>query len=88
MANQDDFVRVAPDSTGKLVDMGTRQSLATDPTTGLPGTTVKVQRAEMVGESGDAIIELNENTKKLLAVMRAVLFVLSDGNVTEEQFLE
>lgn len=80
MDTTDGYVQVAPDNTGKKIDMGQRQSIAAD--------LVHVQRAEMVGPAAEALKELNEVMKQQLAVMRAILFVLGDGSVEEEQFYD
>ena len=77
--SQDSFVQVAPDSTGKQVDMSLVQTAI---------GSVQRQRAEIVGDPADALNTLNENIRRLLAVQRALLAFLSNGEVTEEQFLD
>lgn len=79
MATPEGVVQVAVDGAGKMIDMGRRQSTAADD--------VYVQRAELVGDPAECMREINETMKRQLAVMRAILYVLSDGDVSEEQFL-
>jgi hypothetical protein len=80
MSGQDSYVQVAPDSTGKLVDMevvGTAAGL------------VYRQRAVMVGDPADALQQLLTLNQQQLAVLRAILATLSgtsNSPVAEEDF--
>jgi hypothetical protein len=76
----DSYVQVAPDSTGKKVDMSQVATSA--------GDVILRQRAELVGDPAAAILEMNETLKKVLAVQRGILFALTSGDVDEEAFLD
>lgn len=83
----DTFVQVAPDSSGKRVDMGLVDTGAVDST----GTVQRVyrQRAEITGDVADALLAVNQTLKQILAVDRAILAVLSsvsNSPVSEEDF--
>ena len=65
----DSFVRVAPDSTGKNVDMELVQTSS--------GTAIQSQRARLVGDSQDFIHQLYLINCQQLAVLRAVLATLA-----------
>lgn len=74
------FVQVAPDSTGKKVGM--EQVVLSD------GTTAYLQKALIVGDAADALLAMSDTMKMQLAVMRGILFALTNGDVTEEMFLD
>lgn len=76
----DGFVQVAPDSTGKTVDMKLIRTVA--------GDSIYRQRAELSGSAADAILALDDTARKQLAVLRGILFALTNGEVTEEMFLD
>lgn len=76
----DAYVQVAPDSTGKQVDMSQVSTAA--------GATIYRQRAEITGDVADAILAMNATMKLQLAVLRGILFALTNGDVTEETFLD
>lgn len=80
METADDYVQVAPNSTGEKVDMGEVRTLS--------GDTILRQRAELKGSAAEALLSIDATTKLQLAVLRAILFALTNGDVTEEQFLE
>lgn len=75
----DSYLQVAADGAGKQVDMTLLRTLA--------GDTIYRQRAELIGPPADALLELNAEAKIQTALLRAILFVLSNGDVTEDQFL-
>lgn len=79
MSTPDGYVQVAPDSTGKQIDMGQVATSA--------GDTLYRQRAEIVGDVGAAILELLDTNKTQLAVLRGILFALTNGEVTEDNFI-
>lgn len=64
MAN-DSFVQVAPDSSGKQVDM---ESLTTG-----AGAPLYRQRAVLVGDSADVLFQILSVQQRQLAVLRALL---------------
>lgn len=74
------FVQVAPDSTGKKVGM--EQVVLSD------GTTAYLQKALIVGDAADALLAIKDAMRIQTAVLRGILFALTNGDVTEEQFLE
>lgn len=74
------YVQVAPDSTGKKVGM--EQVTLSD------GTTAYLQKALIVGDAADALLYIAEQMKIQTAVLRGILFALTNGDVTEEQFKE
>lgn len=76
----DGVLQVAPDSTGKKV--------ATDKTLASDGSEIHIQKAEIVGEAANDIAEIKETMKLQLAVLRGILFALTNGDVTEDQFLD
>jgi hypothetical protein len=75
----DAFVQVAPDSTGKQVDMAQVTTLA--------GTVIYRQRAELTDPVASAILEMNATMTLVLANLRGILQVLSSGDVTEDNFI-
>lgn len=77
---QESFVQVAPDSTGKKVEMV--QVVLSD------GTTAQVQKAIIAGDVADAILAMREELRIQTAVLRGILFALTNGDVTEETFLD
>ena len=81
--SQDAFIQVAPDSTGKLVDMGL---VGTTASTGV----IYRERAELVGDAADALSQLLDVSKKQLAVFRCLLAHQNCKNNTpfaEDDFL-
>lgn len=75
------YVQVAADGAGKKVAM--------DQQTDSNANTVYLQKALMVGAPADAVDQLLDLNRQQLAVLRAILRVLTDsGNsrVTEEDF--
>lgn len=77
----DAYLQVAPDSTGKLVDMELVSTAA--------GQVLYRQRAILVGESGNALDELLALASAQLAVLRAILATMQQtvpGAATEEEF--
>jgi len=74
------YVQVAPDSTGKKVEM--EQGTQAD------GSTVYRQKAVLVGDPADAILAMRDELKIQTAVLRGILFALTNGDVTEEMFLD
>lgn len=74
----DDYVQVAADGAGKKIDMSTVRTTA--------GDTIHRQRAELVGEPAAAIMALGDKLDLLIAVNRAILFALTNGEVTEDSF--
>lgn len=80
MAN-DSYVQVAPDSTGKQVDMELTGTAA--------GANIYRQRALLVGDPADVMQQLLVNSNANLAVLRAILTVLtvtSNVRISEEDF--
>jgi hypothetical protein len=75
----DSFVQVAPDGSGKQVDMAQTASAA--------GAIIYRQRAEIVGDAPASLQLLVELSMKQLAVLRAIYSVLANSSVTEEDFL-
>lgn len=78
---QDAFLQVAPDSTGKRVSM--------DQTVDATGVTTYLQRALLVGDPADALATMVELNMHQLAVLRAILKVLtetSNSRVDEDDF--
>ena len=78
---QDAYVQVAVDSTGKKVAMDQGVDAA--------GNTVYFQKALLVGDPADALALLAEVNLQQLAVLRAILRVLteaSNARVQEEDF--
>lgn len=78
MSTPDTYVQVATDGSGKKVDMGLVATSA--------GDTIYRQRAEIVGDVNAAIQELLDINKTQLAVLRGILFALTNGDVTEDSF--
>lgn len=76
----DSYVQVATDGSGKKIDMAQVVTAAGDP--------VYRQRAEITGDVADAILAMNATMRLQLAVMRGILFALTNGDVTEETFLD
>jgi hypothetical protein len=80
----DSFIQVAPDNTeGKRVDMDLVASAA--------GATLYRQRAVLVGETGNDLQRLLAINTQQLAVLRAMLAILSESstaNITESDFDE
>jgi hypothetical protein len=77
----DAYIQIAPDSTGK--------KLATDQQTDASGSTVQVQKALLVGDPADALVQLLEINQQQLAVLRAILRVFvetTNARVLEEDF--
>lgn len=74
------FVQVAPDSTGKKVEMV--QVVLSD------GTTAYVQKALIAGDAADALLAMRDEMRIQTAVLRGILFALTNGDVTEEMFLD
>lgn len=77
----DSFVQVAPDSTGKMVDM--------DLVTTAAGALIYRQRAKIMGEEGDAIVQMLAIQQQTLSVLRAILATLSalsNSPISEEDF--
>lgn len=78
----DSFVQVAPDSSGKQIDMETVTTAA--------GPILYQQRARIVGDSAEAIFQILATNQKILAVMRALLALQNARNTTpvfEDDFL-
>lgn len=78
-AGIDSYVQVAADGVGKKVDMTQTATPA--------GDTIYRQRAELVGDNAVAIQELLDINKSQLAVLRGILFALTNGDVTEDNFI-
>lgn len=74
----DAYVQVAADGAGKQVDMSSVRTLA--------GDTIYRQRAELIGDPAAAIMALGDKLDLQTAVLRAILFALSNGDVTEDSF--
>jgi hypothetical protein len=64
----DDYVQVAPDSSGKLVDMELVTTAA--------GAAVRRQRAAIVGDTADALLEIRLLLRNLIAIESAILATL------------
>lgn len=75
----DAYVQVAVDGAGKQVDMSTVRTVA--------GDTIYRQRAELVGEPAAALLALGDKLDLQTALLRAILFTLSNGDVTEDMFI-
>ena len=75
----DSYVQVAADGPGKQVDM-----IAT---TTAAGQTIYRQRTEVVGMTLDTLVEINSKQDLILANLRALVFMLGDGTVDENNFL-
>jgi len=76
----DDFVQVAPDSTGKQVDM---EQVVTG------AGTVRRQRAAIVGDTADALLEIRMLLRQLISIQLAILETVqseSNVNVSPEDF--
>lgn len=74
----DTFVQVAPDSTGKKINMGATPTLA--------GSDVVTQRTELVGSIAEALNDLLIETRLQTALLRAILHSFNSGT-SEEDFL-
>lgn len=74
----DAYVQVATDGAGKQVDMSTVRTLA--------GDTIYRQRAELVGDPAAAILALGDKLDLHTALLRAILFALTNGDLTEDSF--
>lgn len=75
---QDAFIQVAPDGTGKQIDMTL--------TTTAAGATIYRQRAEIMDPVADAILQILATQKLILANLRGILQALSQGDITEDNF--
>ena len=78
----DATLQVAPDSTGKSVDMTLLQTGS--------GSAIYRERAEMVGDSADILFQTLAVNKNILACLRALLANWNAGSTTpfgEDDFL-
>lgn len=75
----DSYVQVATDGSGKTVDMLLIQTPA--------GAAIYRQRAELVGDAAAAMLDVSDKLDTTNALLRAILFALSSGDVTEDNFL-
>jgi hypothetical protein len=82
MSTNDDFVQVATDGTGKQIDMSLVPSAAT--TSG----TVRRQRAEITDPVADAILQQAQIQRLMLANLRGILQALTQGDQSEDNFLD
>ena len=77
----DSYVAVAPDSTGK--------KMTTDQSLDALGNVIQIERARIVGDEADAIIQLVAISQAQLAALRqiaALLATMSNAPQTEEDF--
>lgn len=75
----DSYVQVAADGVGKKVDMTLVQTNA--------GDTIYRQRAELIGDSVGLLQSIDDKLMVTNALLRGILFVLSNGDVTEDNFI-
>lgn len=88
MPTNDAFVQVALDGSGKKMETALVRQQSADATTGAP-TEVHRQRAEIVGQAGDALDQLLAMNKMQVQLLQAILSNLnatSNVNPQPEDF--
>jgi hypothetical protein len=76
----DSYVQVAPDGSGKKIDMALTASAA--------GDTIYRQRAEIVGVNAEVLGELLELSRKQLACLRGILYRLNNGDLNDHELYQ